>query len=144
MRTGKSGWMLKFFLPYCPHCKSMEGDWIRFASYMKGLMNVGEIDCSKHTSFCRELGVFAVPMIFYYKGRYNISYIGPRKVKNFRQIAYKILQSRSALVQNLDIYSKYSSRFPIFFIYYYRQLTIKDIVIISFILRHKYWQILFL
>ncbi|EMR11706.1 hypothetical protein PNEG_00140 [Pneumocystis murina B123] len=131
IHTGKSGWFIKYILPYCPYCKEMEGDWIRFASYMKGLLNIGEIDCSKYPSFCKKMGISGVPMMFYYKGNYNIKYIGPRKTNSFRKFAQKVFLSRSALVQNFDTYSKYSSRFLIFFIYFYHQLTPENIDILD-------------
>ncbi|QSL64692.1 hypothetical protein MERGE_001994 [Pneumocystis wakefieldiae] len=139
IRTG-STWFIKYYLPNCPYCKSMEGDWIKFAGYMKGLMNVGEVDCSKYGAFCKKMGVSYVPFLLYYAGAHSIRYSGPRKASNFKDFSRKLLLSRHSHVQKHDTFLKYSSRFPTFFIYFYKQLTLEDIVIISIILRHKYWQ----
>jgi protein disulfide-isomerase-like protein len=50
-RTGqklKNGpWFIKFFAPWCGHCKAMNKTWDEFAEKMKGKVNVAKIDCDK-------------------------------------------------------------------------------------------------
>ncbi|KTW29291.1 hypothetical protein T552_01246 [Pneumocystis carinii B80] len=123
---GNSGWFIKYHLPYCPHCKIMKADWDKFALLMKGLLNVGEVDCSKYTSFCKDKGISGVPTMIYYKGTYSHIYKGSRKAKDFKKFSHGIFLSMPSSVHDLDTYSKYSSRFMVFFIYFYPELTSED------------------
>lgn len=38
-------WFVKFYAPWCGHCKNLAPTWIEMATQLKGQVNVGEVDC---------------------------------------------------------------------------------------------------
>ncbi len=41
--------MIDFYAPWCGHCIKMSKDWDKFATKMKGSVNVAKIDATSHT-----------------------------------------------------------------------------------------------
>jgi len=47
LRTkGDKGWFVKFFAPWCGHCKRLAPDYKTFFMEHKDLVNVIKIDCT--------------------------------------------------------------------------------------------------
>lgn len=38
-------WFVKFYAPWCPHCKNLAPTWSEMASELRGQVNVGEVNC---------------------------------------------------------------------------------------------------
>jgi len=45
----KLGWLVQFYGPWCPHCEDLAGPWAKAATELKGRMNLGAIDATKHS-----------------------------------------------------------------------------------------------
>jgi len=45
---GNDNWFVKFYAPWCGHCKKMADDWIKLATLVKGKFKVGEVDATVH------------------------------------------------------------------------------------------------
>lgn len=68
----ENGWMIKFYAPWCGHCKNLKPVWDEFADTNVGEVNVGEINCDdpenpSNKSFCKSLGVTGYPTVKYYR-----------------------------------------------------------------------------
>ncbi len=51
--------MIKFFAPWCGHCKKMIPEYEKLASNLEGLVDVAELDCtqSDNQAICSRYGV---------------------------------------------------------------------------------------
>ncbi|KAJ3482266.1 hypothetical protein NLI96_g7101 [Meripilus lineatus] len=83
---------VKFFAPWCGHCKKLAPSWIDLARQMKNKLNVAEVNCDEHSALCRSQGVSGYPMLFYYSGKKGskTEYTGGRKLDQLRAFAERI------------------------------------------------------
>ncbi|EGO04191.1 hypothetical protein SERLA73DRAFT_173630 [Serpula lacrymans var. lacrymans S7.3] len=70
---------IKFFAPWCGHCKKLAPVWTQLARHMQNKLNVAEVNCDDHKSLCTSQGVTGFPMLFYYAHGAKTEYTGGRK-----------------------------------------------------------------
>ncbi len=67
LRSGESkgAGFVKFYAPWCGHCKTLAPRWIELASQLKGQVHVYEVDCEdgKNKGLCKQEGVKAYPTL---------------------------------------------------------------------------------
>lgn len=54
---------VKFYAPWCHHCKKLAPTWIEFAAALSGVVNVAEVNCDVHGPFCRKQEVEGFPVL---------------------------------------------------------------------------------
>ncbi|THH32163.1 hypothetical protein EUX98_g2007 [Antrodiella citrinella] len=74
---------VKFYAPWCGHCKKLAPLWTELARNMRGKLTVAEVNCEEQGSLCRDQGVTGYPMLFYYpNGRATkMEYTGGRRLE---------------------------------------------------------------
>ena len=87
----KKMWMIKFVAPWCYWCKRLENDWKEAAKSLKGLVNFGEVDCTKEKNIAKKYRLRGYPTImFFYKSNKNtMIYKGERKSTSLIKYAIK-------------------------------------------------------
>lgn len=60
---GQGPSLIKFYSPWCPHCRAMEADYASAAREMVGQVNPLAVDCNKYSDVCQEFGVEGFPHI---------------------------------------------------------------------------------
>jgi len=89
----ENGWMVKFYAPWCGHCKNLKPEWDAFADKHVGEVNVGEVDCdnTENKIFCKSLGVTGYPSIKYFREELDgpINYVGPRNLEGFENWVFE-------------------------------------------------------
>ncbi|XP_044728816.1 thioredoxin-related transmembrane protein 1 isoform X2 [Chrysoperla carnea] len=59
-------WMVEFFAPWCPACKSLTSDWNAFADWSRELgIKVGQVDVTTSPGLSGRFMVTALPTIFH-------------------------------------------------------------------------------
>jgi len=71
---------VKFFAPWCGHCKRMAAAWTELASENTGDIVIAEADCTVETGFCSEHKVTGYPTIKYYTSEGATDYNGGRSI----------------------------------------------------------------
>lgn len=83
---------VKFFAPWCGHCKKLAPIWLQLAQDMRGKLNIAEVDCEQNAGICRSQGVTGYPMLFYYgqRGHGKTEYTQTRRLDKLKAFAEKI------------------------------------------------------
>uniref|UniRef100_A0A6V2LKI7 Thioredoxin domain-containing protein n=2 Tax=Ditylum brightwellii TaxID=49249 RepID=A0A6V2LKI7_9STRA len=104
--TGGKTVFLKFFAPWCGHCKSMASDWEKLAEEWSGnnIGFVGEVDCTDEAAkpLCDENGVQGFPMLKYGDPAALDDYQGGRSYNDLSSFAKENLKPTCGL-NNIDL-----------------------------------------
>jgi len=82
-KTASGTWLIKFYAPWCGHCKRLAPIWDELATQAKGLFNVAKIDCTVETSSCSDIRGY--PTIKLFHNGVVTPYNGPRTSESFFQ-----------------------------------------------------------
>ena len=67
--NARGGAFVKFYAPWCGHCKKMAPAWDKLAAaYVNSTVLIGDIDCTLHKKFCGTQGVRGFPTLKYFAG----------------------------------------------------------------------------
>lgn len=61
-------WLVEFFAPWCGHCKSLEPEWAKAASELRGKVKLGALDATVNQAKAQEYGVQGYPTIKFFAG----------------------------------------------------------------------------
>ena len=87
------GVFVKFFAPWCGHCKKLAPAWTQLAEQMKNQLTVAEVNCEDHNALCRAEDVQGYPMLFYYgDDGVKSEYTGGRKLEQLQEFVEKVLK----------------------------------------------------
>ena len=71
-------WLIKFYAPWCGHCKAMQPQYEQLATALVGEVNVAEVDASAHRSLGSRFDIKGFPTLVFLKGGKVFRYKGPR------------------------------------------------------------------
>jgi len=78
-------WMVKFYAPWCPACRSIEKVWSEFATWDNdlGLNGIAEVDVTQSPGLSGRFLITSLPTIFHVKDGQFTVYSGGRTKDNF-------------------------------------------------------------
>ena len=91
--TKQGGVFVKFFAPWCGHCKKLAPTWIQLAEQMRNQLTIAEVNCDEHSPLCQAEEVQGYPMLFYYgDDGVKTEYTGGRKLEQLQGFVEKVLK----------------------------------------------------
>jgi protein disulfide-isomerase-like protein len=83
--TAEAATIIKFYAPWCGHCKRMAPAFEEAAEQLKGEARIGDVDCTQHKEVCGQFGVRGYPTLKVFRGSKDAvdAYQGQRKVEDF-------------------------------------------------------------
>jgi len=89
--TGKH--FIKFYAPWCGHCKRVAPTWVELAEAFKGndAVTIADVDCTEESSktVCSGQGVRGYPTLLFFKDGKNEKYAGGRDLPEFKKFINK-------------------------------------------------------
>lgn len=94
MQDTKNVWFVKFYAPWCGHCKAIAGVWDQLATDMKGKVKIAKLDATVENAVPQRFGVQGFPTIkLFPSGKKTdnsaVAYEGGRDLSSFKQFAEK-------------------------------------------------------
>ncbi|KAF9045695.1 thioredoxin-domain-containing protein [Hymenopellis radicata] len=98
---------VKFYAPWCGHCKKLAPTWVKLAKLFQGKLTVAEVDCDANKALCSAQEIEGYPTLVYYSaGGAKTEYTSGRKLEALAAFAEKANAppSKAIGVQDLDSY----------------------------------------
>ena len=94
-------WLMKFYAPWCGHCKKLEPVWKHVAqSLIDTPIRVGRVDCTRFTSVATEFSVRGFPTIMFLKGEEVFTYEGDRTREDIVGFARRLMGPAVSHIHN--------------------------------------------
>ena len=91
-KSASEGWFVKFYAPWCSHCKHMAAAWTELGKEMKGKLNIGEVNCEANKKLCKDINLRGYPTLMFFKGGERVEYDGLRGLGDLVSFANKAVQ----------------------------------------------------
>ena len=90
-------WLVEFYAPWCGHCKQLAPKWRQVAAKLKGVVNVGAVNCDEHKALCQRMGIRGYPTIKALRPRAGkngwVEYSGARDAKAIADFGVSLIPS---------------------------------------------------
>jgi len=80
---------IKFYAPWCGHCKKLAPTWKNLAKSMQYKLNIAEVDCEANKALCQNFDIPGFPTLMYVADGSKTEYSGGRKFDQLREFAEK-------------------------------------------------------
>ncbi|KKZ66651.1 protein disulfide-isomerase [[Emmonsia] crescens] len=121
-------WFIKFYTPWCSHCHAMAASWQQMARDMKGVLNVGEVNCETEQRLCKDARVGSFPTIYFFRGGERVEYHGLRGLGDLVNYARKAADVVGNGVQYVDAatFKEMEETEDVIFLYFFDKATTSE------------------
>lgn len=69
LNTGSTtgDWFIKFYAPWCGHCKRLAPTWEEVATELKGEVNVAKVDVTQNRALGKQYGIKGFPTLLLFR-----------------------------------------------------------------------------
>ncbi|KAJ9270279.1 hypothetical protein DTO271D3_2777 [Paecilomyces variotii] len=125
--TTRDPWFVKFYAPWCSHCQALAPNWLAMAKEMKGVLNVGEVNCDAEPRLCKDARIKGFPTMYFFRGGERVEYDGLRGLGDLVNYAKKAVDVGSG-VQYVDAatFKELEEKEEVIFLYLYDHATTSE------------------
>ncbi|EDR04936.1 protein disulfide isomerase [Laccaria bicolor S238N-H82] len=80
---------VKFFAPWCGHCKKLAPLWKKLARHMKDKVTIAEVNCDDHSALCKSQDIKGYPTLIFFSNGGRSEYNGGRKLDQLKEFTEK-------------------------------------------------------
>ncbi len=91
--SGQGPSFVKFFAPWCPHCKAMAAAYKQLSESLKGRVNALEVDCEANRALCADYNIRGYPTLRLYDQGNVKEYSGGRNYDSMLKWVLKAVSS---------------------------------------------------
>lgn len=114
----EGSWLVKFYAPWCGHCKMLEPIWSQVAQSLADTdIRVSRVDCTRFTSVAMEYSVKGFPTVLFIKGDKTVEYKGDRNREELAEFGRRMDGPPVHHLTNCDDLKAMRERHKVFFIY---------------------------
>lgn len=84
--------LIKFFAPWCGHCKKLAPDWEALGESDPGFV-VAKVDCTVQTQTCTDQGIRGYPTVKAFVNGVATDHRGPRTPEAFKETVKQAIES---------------------------------------------------
>jgi len=111
-------WLVKFYAPWCGHCKKLEPIWKHVAqSLVSHPVRVGRVDCTKFTKVAQEFDIRGFPTIMFLKGDNVYTYEGDRTREDIVAFTSRMMGPPVRQIDSSQSLHDAKKRSQLFFLY---------------------------
>jgi len=105
---------VKFFAPWCGHCKSLAPAWDKAATSLKGLVNIVHVDCNVEQQLCAKFDIKGYPTLklFKNKGKYVKDYQQARDLNPIVKYAKSEIDDKVIKIKNEEALNAFLEKEP--------------------------------
>ncbi|KAK8814493.1 hypothetical protein WA538_000312, partial [Blastocystis sp. DL] len=109
-------WFIRFYAPWCGHCKALKPTWDKASDDLKDKVHFGDVDATEEFGLARRFSIHSFPtVILFAEGKYYY-FDGSRTVTGIEDFALSLYKTREANdvppMPNMLVvlYEKYSNK----------------------------------
>jgi protein disulfide-isomerase len=119
-------WFVKFYAPWCHHCKAMAPNWLEMSREMQGKLNVGQVNCDVEKRLCKDARVQGYPTMMFFRGGERVEYDGLRGVGDLVTYANKAVEAAGVTEVDATSFEKMEETEEVIFVYFYDHATVSE------------------
>ncbi|KAL4707707.1 hypothetical protein ACJJTC_014888 [Scirpophaga incertulas] len=109
-------WFVKFYAPWCAHCRRLEPIWAHVAQNLNNSpIKVAKVDCTRFPAVATHFKVRAYPTIMFLKGSYQHEYSGERVKEDMVNYAIRMSEPAVQKISHADTLGNVKETHSIFF-----------------------------
>lgn len=134
----KEPWFIKFYTPWCGHCRALAPNWEAMARALKDKLNIGEVNCDTDVALCRAAGISAFPTMMLFRGTDHVEYDGGRSTGDLIDFATLMADMESDVLDVSEAsFTEVEKKSPVLFVYFYDDAsTSEDTALLNRMLLH--------
>jgi len=83
-QMNKGVWFIKFFAPWCGHCRKLAPTWDELGNKEQKTFNVAKVDCTTSKDLCTKHEIRGYPTLkLFIDGKHKADFKGPRQIDSF-------------------------------------------------------------